>query len=74
MAIADDGMTTSVLRGGVFVNAEDITIECNVEWHPQGGNVEWHPQGVSHVEGSHDPNAMLSGTHNEAMLSGTHKR
>jgi len=41
--VADDGMTTSVSRGAIFVNAEDVTIECDVEWHPQG---------VSHVASS----------------------
>jgi len=51
-AVTDDGMMTSVSRGAIFVNAEDITIECDVEWHPQGGDVEWHPQGVSHVASS----------------------
>ena len=51
-AVADNGMTTFVALGAIFMNAEDVTIECDVEWHPQGGDVEWHPQGVSHVASS----------------------
>ncbi len=34
-AVAND-MTTSVSRGGIFVNAKDVTIECDVEWHTRG--------------------------------------
>jgi len=69
-AVAEDGMTTSVLRGAIFVNAEDVTIECDVEWHPQGGDVEWHPQGVSHVASS--AVSFTAKRHSILYLEGSH--
>jgi len=34
-AVANN-MTTSVSGGAIFMNAKDVTIECDVEWHTRG--------------------------------------
>ena len=59
-------MMTSVSRGAIFVNAKDVTIECDVEWHPQGvshvaSSVVSIPairHSILYLEGSHDPDMM----------------